>query len=247
MSVRVMTWVWHHAQAKSVDKLVLLAIADVAGDDGDVTAYKRSVDTLARKCGVHRRTVQHAIGRLVEAGELGVTHRGQGREQSDYLVIMTGGGVAPLVADNHHRGGVAPPPNGTTLPSPSSSVTPPSPPLVAQAASLCADFEALWKEYPKKDGKTLARERYDRLRKKEHAATPERIAEGVRAYVERREAEGAGPQFMKALAVVLGPQRVWADELERDPQEDAEYQPPAWMMGGQQPPGSVVPIPGAGK
>lgn len=61
-----MAVVLHHSAAKGTDKLVLLGIANHAGDGG---AWP-SVSTLARYANVHERNVQKAIDRLVSAGEL---------------------------------------------------------------------------------------------------------------------------------------------------------------------------------
>lgn len=77
MSIRVMSWVWEHSRAAGIDRLVLLAIADAANDDGQ-QAWP-SGETLARKTGVNLRTVQRSVRRLVELGEVSVkTNAGKG-------------------------------------------------------------------------------------------------------------------------------------------------------------------------
>ena len=122
-----MTWVFSHSTAAGADRLLLLAIADHAGDDGG-DAWP-SVPTLARKTGVSERSVQRGISRL-EAGGLLVVERGQGRRGTNlYRVVMappaggdelspvpspggdgprcqpvTGDNVAP-VTQRRHRGG----------------------------------------------------------------------------------------------------------------------------------------------
>ena len=66
MSVRVMTAVWEIDLPDS-EKLVLLALADCANDEGFCWP---SMATLARKCSKSDRTVQAAIKALCAAGHL---------------------------------------------------------------------------------------------------------------------------------------------------------------------------------
>lgn len=66
MSVRVMTAVWEIDLPDS-EKLVLLALADCANDEGFCWP---SMATLARKCSKSDRTVQTAIKALCAAGHL---------------------------------------------------------------------------------------------------------------------------------------------------------------------------------
>lgn len=66
MSVRVMTEVWALDLPDS-QKIVLLALADSANDEGFCWP---SMASLARKCSKGERTVQGVIKQLVEAGHL---------------------------------------------------------------------------------------------------------------------------------------------------------------------------------
>ncbi|MBM0234635.1 helix-turn-helix domain-containing protein [Micromonospora sp. STR1_7] len=68
MSVRVMTWVWDHSPVGGTERLVLLAIADFAADDGS-NAWP-SLGTLARKARLDERTVRRIIRRLQDGGHL---------------------------------------------------------------------------------------------------------------------------------------------------------------------------------
>lgn len=82
-----MSWVWEHSQATGNDRLVLLAIADTAHDDG-TSAFPKSA-TIQRKCGgISERTVSRCVARLVELNELFVEAYGKGREPSRYRVLM---------------------------------------------------------------------------------------------------------------------------------------------------------------
>ncbi|WP_164775202.1 helix-turn-helix domain-containing protein [Nocardioides pantholopis] len=68
MSVEALAVVLHHSRAKGTDKLVLLGIANHAGDGG---AWP-SITTLAKYANVHERNVQRALDKLVELGEVAV-------------------------------------------------------------------------------------------------------------------------------------------------------------------------------
>jgi helix-turn-helix protein len=87
MSVKVMTWVLEHSTSTLAARLVLIAIADNAGDDG-AEAYP-SVATIARKARVGERTVQESIPKLVKLGELEVSYNAGPRGANRYRVIMT--------------------------------------------------------------------------------------------------------------------------------------------------------------
>ncbi len=66
MSVRVMTWVWDQTEVGGGDRLLLLALADEADDEGG-SCYP-SIRRLAAKTRTHTNTVQRGVGRLEAAG-----------------------------------------------------------------------------------------------------------------------------------------------------------------------------------
>jgi hypothetical protein len=66
MSIKLMTLAWQVA-LKHGDKLVLLALADNANDEG---LCWPSIATIGRKCGMGECTVQRVIGRLAGAGHV---------------------------------------------------------------------------------------------------------------------------------------------------------------------------------
>lgn len=87
MSVKVMSWVWDHSRSKKTERLVLLAIADCASDDG-ANAYP-SMAELMRKTGLSERGVQYAVKNLMTMGELFVSANGGPRGCNRYRVIMS--------------------------------------------------------------------------------------------------------------------------------------------------------------
>lgn len=121
MSVTQMTLAFQHSKSRGVPRLVLLALADEASDEGEVTAYRRSQTWLARKAGTDARGVRRSIENLAELGELTVIAVGDGRKSSDYQLHIKGG---------HHdlpEGGQDGRPREVTTPAPSSQSSPVTP------------------------------------------------------------------------------------------------------------------------
>jgi len=69
MSIEVMRYVWKNSKSKSNARLMLLAIADIANDNGD--AYP-GVDKLGNKCNISHRCAQDVIQDLERLQELQV-------------------------------------------------------------------------------------------------------------------------------------------------------------------------------
>jgi hypothetical protein len=96
MSLEAMTWVFRHSTAEGGARLVLLALADTAHDDGSET-YP-SVDTLAMKSRLSRRAVQYALRKLEADGHIeqdGFSRRGT----TIYRIVMGGGAKSAPVQD----------------------------------------------------------------------------------------------------------------------------------------------------
>lgn len=85
MSIRVMSHVWQHSQAKGSELLLLLAIADFADDEG--AAYP-AVKTLAGKVRMSIRAVNYLLKKLIEDGELAV-EAGGGRGHANVYRVQT--------------------------------------------------------------------------------------------------------------------------------------------------------------
>ena len=79
MSVRLMTLVWERADVPANDLLILLSLADNAGDDGG-SCYP-SVKLLAIKCRCSERTVVNTLNRLEKKGYIGIIRSGGGRSK----------------------------------------------------------------------------------------------------------------------------------------------------------------------
>lgn len=79
MSFKVTNWVWARSESRNGARLVMLALADRADDNG--CAWP-SIDDLAERTKLSPRAVQKAILALVEIGELDVENGG-GRHRSN--------------------------------------------------------------------------------------------------------------------------------------------------------------------
>lgn len=91
MSLRVMSHVWANSKQKGAALLLLLAMADIADDQGDCFP---SADYLAKKARVEVRSIQRAVSKLVEAGELVVfdkcgTKGRNGQKTNLYRLVLT--------------------------------------------------------------------------------------------------------------------------------------------------------------
>ncbi|MEV4511358.1 helix-turn-helix domain-containing protein [Dactylosporangium sp. NPDC049525] len=82
-----MTWVWDFSPVGGTERLVLLAVADNAADDGS-NAWP-SLATLARKTRVDVRTVRRIIRRLEDGGHLLVEVAAGPGGANRYTVVMT--------------------------------------------------------------------------------------------------------------------------------------------------------------
>jgi DNA-binding MarR family transcriptional regulator len=85
MSLAAMVAVMEDSQARGIDRLVLLAIANSANDEG--TDAWPLQQTIADNAGVSKRTVQRSIESLQEMDELVVT-RASTRDRNFYTVVV---------------------------------------------------------------------------------------------------------------------------------------------------------------
>lgn len=84
MSFKVTNWVWARSESRNGARLVMLALADRASDDG--WAWP-SIDDLAERTNLSPRAVQKGIANLVEIGELEVEGGGGRHRSNRYRII----------------------------------------------------------------------------------------------------------------------------------------------------------------
>lgn len=93
MSVKVSSWVWHDERAKDLkgnDMLAMLALADIADDDGNVlfaSEAKRMQPELASKARMSVATFRRATEHLREFGLLEISRETQ-RSANAYRILL---------------------------------------------------------------------------------------------------------------------------------------------------------------
>jgi hypothetical protein len=85
MSLKAMAVVWEDSHARGLNRLVLIAIADIGGDDGTGCIMRQ--EKIARKAGMSVRTLQRCIAELLADDELRV-ERGSTRTTNSYTVVV---------------------------------------------------------------------------------------------------------------------------------------------------------------
>lgn len=210
MSTRVTTWVFDHSPATGNDRLVLFAIADEADDDG-TNAYP-SVDRIARKARVPKRTTLRCLQRLEEAGQLIVNRpatKGRGHFNTYVVVMRNDATVAPTetarngVTDDEKR--------RVTARSATQSVLDPltQDPQTqghTDVAILTAAFEDFWQAYPRHTAKGEARKAWPVAVKA--AGGCGRIIAGARAFASDPNRD---PRYTPHPATWLRAER-WGDD-----------------------------------
>lgn len=84
MSLKVTNWAWSRSESRNGARLVMLALADRADDNGHAWP---SVDDLAERTKLSPRAVQKAIANLVEIGELEVVNGGGRHRSNRYRIV----------------------------------------------------------------------------------------------------------------------------------------------------------------
>jgi len=87
MSVKAMAWVWKQPDIRGTSKLVLLALADCANDDGGCWP---GIKTIAKKCGISHVSVIKNIDKLSKFGLINSERRynENGRRTSNYYTLI---------------------------------------------------------------------------------------------------------------------------------------------------------------
>ena len=107
-SYRVTDLVWKNSRAEGAGRLLLLAIASFADDDG--LAWP-SAQTLSDRTKIHARTIRKLVAGLVALGELEVVSPGGGRASTRYRVVTADAPQPVLMprTNGHRTPGARPP------------------------------------------------------------------------------------------------------------------------------------------
>jgi hypothetical protein len=190
MSIRLMSEVWR-TKLPTVEKMVLLVIADHANDEG--TEAWPSQATIAIKASISVRTVQRAVNSLVSSGFLRLEKHAGGsancredRRPHRYTMILSAlrGDAATtrtVRGDADNLDGATITPDTGRLLRPKN--LPLDPPLETPSGVVVAnaDFNEFWGVYPTRVGKQAAMKAWDKAILQSDAAT---IVEGARRYAD---------------------------------------------------------------
>lgn len=160
MSNAAMNAVWKRSQATGVSRLVLLAMADEANDEGFLTAYGRSQSHLASKAKCSVNAVRTAIKKLAgELREVEVLAPGVGRQKADYrLLLVADDWRPPSNRVPSDQGDCPNDPRGQTPSAEGSDpleTPPPSPPSVPVSPRLSQPLAGSTPSAPPDDGGKL--------------------------------------------------------------------------------------------
>lgn len=227
MSVDATRWAWKQKGISSVQKLVLLSLADRASVDH--LAYP-SHDSIAEDTGADIKTVKTALKALVELGLIEDSGSRVGRTRQVVVWHLVG------VEDRHEsspktegfqkRKGSVFPVKGTqkraTEPKrelPEVLVHTPLPPKERQEA-----FTKFYAAYPKKKSRKDAERAWDKL--KPTAAMVDEIMAGLRRGIDSVEWAKEEGQYIPLPATFLNGER-WTDEFKAKPLGAANLTPEA--------------------
>lgn len=107
MSIKIISLVWEHSDVSCNELLILLALADWAGHDGE--SCFPSMEQIGFKARCDERTARRIIGKLKEKGYLTVIKPGSGRgHRTEYRVNVDFIESLPLQYHERKRGAVCP-------------------------------------------------------------------------------------------------------------------------------------------
>jgi hypothetical protein len=207
MSIRLMAEVWRTDLA-TVEKMVLLVIADHASDDG--TEAWPSQATIAAKASISVRTVQRAVNALVasnylwmEKGKGGSATCREDRRPHRYTInikrlrgdILTTGNERGDTDDT----------NGATLATATGRQSRPMNHPNKPSNETPDEFELFWKQYPIKVGKAAAKKAWLKAIKVE---SPDVIIQGAVRYAQDPNRH---PSFTAHASTWLNAER-WGDQ-----------------------------------
>jgi hypothetical protein len=190
MSIRLMSEVWR-TKLPTVEKMVLLVIADHANDEG--TEAWPSQATIANKASVSVRTVQRAVNSLVSGGFLRLEKHAGGsancredRRPHRYTMILSAlrgdaTTTRTLRGDGDNADGATITPTTGRLSSPKNLPLEPSLETPVAVVVANSEFAIFWGVYPTKVGKQAAMKAWDRAIQNADSAT---IVEGARRYAD---------------------------------------------------------------
>lgn len=223
MSIHYMNAVWRDPYFTNSDKtklLVALALADCSDDNGQSFP---SIDYIAKKARSTTRCAQMACREMERDGKLEILI-GMGRNGTNLYRLKAEGETnsGMKCADKGIDKGIANPfhPNHKEAHE-SSGNTPPTATKVAGSDQLLCDFDAFWKEYPRKRAKDDAVKAW-----KKHKPDIQAVLNKIREFKQSHEWTREGGRFIPYPASWLNSMG-WEDELRIDLSVTRTEQQPA--------------------
>lgn len=214
MSIKALNWAWEQHTASSGQKLVLLALADHANDDGHCWP---GMGRIAEKCGMSARQVSNHVSALEACGLLEKTRRMRDDQKySTYLYHLkfsSSGSPLPVGQQKPISGGPAEA-HFRTEPSVENRKKEPS----LSSSSDDDGFAEFWKIYPRKVGKGAALKAFRKHRKK---TALDLILNACSLYAIERK--GKDVEYTAHPATWLNQER-WHDD--QDPAHNPDHQEP---------------------
>lgn len=213
MSVKVSSWVWHGdetAELAGNEMILLLALADVAADDGRCVYLTEDDDMtysgLARKARVDRRTVIRLVAKLRRRGlvEQRKGTKGQPNKFAIAVPWRKGDNLSPLPDSVTTRADEVTP--GATFGDITDERTSLIREDVIDVPRVRPGFAEFYLIYPRKVGREAARKAFEKAVK---ATTPEAVIEGARRFA--ADPNLPDKQFIPHPATWLNAGR-WDDE-----------------------------------
>ncbi|MGA1037178.1 MAG: helix-turn-helix domain-containing protein [Ilumatobacteraceae bacterium] len=210
MSLRAMSWAWAQATKSSGERLVLLALADHAGEDGECWPQ---TGRLGEKCDLDRKTVQRHLTALDERGIIekvsrrkrpngtlaGWTYRLPLETSEGTPTTRLRGNADDLTEREHGR----PVLEGASMPSQEPSLL--NPQIEPSINNRWSEF---WEAYPRKTGKQACEKAWGKLKEVDQANAIAALGDHVALWVANQTAT----QFIPHPATWLNGRR-WEDEL----------------------------------
>ena len=210
MSIEATSWVFKHSPYEGCQRLVHLAIADVANDDYDYEVWL-GLDGLAKKARCSKATVATAIKRMRQDGLLRLVERGGGRgHRSTYQMVLPGNCPADSETVQSAQETVQSLDTNRARTYSSNS----SNSRKYQLISYSLEEEEIWKAYPKREGQNPKKAGIEGYRKWLAAGIdhPTLLA-AVQMYAESRP----DPEYTMMARTFFGPEERWRDFLPSDP------------------------------
>ena len=204
MSIRLMTWVWANSPYSGERLLLHLALADFANDDG---VCFPSHGTLAKKARCSTGWVSQTIKQMIADSLIEIVEpAGQGRGKVGRYRLLKGDTECDLSE-----------PIGLTLTGDRSHSDASLSTYLNrhEPSDTESEFERLWKCYPRKTAKGVARRSFERVMKRSDAPTVDALVSAVERYAAQFTSGKTDMKFCAHLATWLNGER-WLDDTTSD-------------------------------